>query len=296
MLRLNISIIGADSALTRTLDGIKVKYLVAGVFQTVSTSGNGDSEIDGVLKIVNRTGVSERPCTLDLIAHARGGELHLCQWLISETEGESTSLKRKVRRGTIGAVRLLGCLTAATVKGRAAMCHLKKVLGVQVFGTTSLIGARDFDESGFKRDNYLIECDRLQTGNAISAEIAGTWFADLDLAPNVGLLDEQLRAETYDEALADVLKLPAPSRWDVKPAAPQLGALATLLADRDSGLRIAPGLLLLPDAEALFPAPSENGISRFFRVTFLLGGQLLRVYPVGRRDGVLLRPSKPILL
>jgi hypothetical protein len=315
--RINISIVDGGRTLNRALSQIDPAQLqlVGGAFRDPGQA------VPGILDVARGTAPNDRPCKLDLIAHALDGELVFSKWLISPTEEQSASLKRQLDQGTIDEIRLLGCRTGATDAGRASMRHLKNVLGVRIFGTTDLIGARDFGFSGFENDDVLVEHDDLPQTIARNMAV-GPLFADrqdpaprdaqkriaasapedpalfnrLEAAPTNDLRDKDLRPETEDEARAEARLYDAtPGRWLVKDADSRV-SLTTLLSDRDPTLRVAPGLLLIPDVEVLFPIPSTDSTVRYFRVTSLLGGWLLRVYPSKYPDGVLLRPSHQVLL
>ena len=298
MPRINISIVEPDRTLERSLDKIANVRRVGGAFRV----SNGNRQIDGVLEVAQGAAENERPFQLDLIAHARDGELHLARWVISQSESASQQLVHGLAPGTLAAVRLLGCFTGQTRAGRAAMRHLKLQLkdrfgdGVKVYGTRNLIGARDFEDEGFKaaHEPLLIEHDQLPADDRETVGDEAAWFSDLEKVDVRDLTAERLQLEAEADARAQAAKYEAPSRWVVERCGPQHGTLEQVLGNRDGDPWADPGLLQLPDFELLFPAPQSNGAARWFRVTSLFGGSYLRVYPTDYPEGVLFRPQRPL--
>jgi hypothetical protein len=59
----------------------------------------------------------------------------------------------------------------------------------------------------------------------------------------------------------------------------------------DSSVALAPGLLAIPDADAIVAVGTD-----FYRATFLLGGAFVRFYTNAEPDGVILRSRGPLQL
>ena len=132
-------------------------------------------EVDGLEDLVE--GLEERMhqprcaiATVDVVAHARGGVLELGTW---DTE-DARSAARFARaaaaaltRLRVTAIRLLGCGTAATPRGRATLRRLQAEiraagLAVRVVGTTIPVWATDFDPTGLRpRFAGLVDADNL---------------------------------------------------------------------------------------------------------------------------------------
>ena len=94
---------------------------------------------------------------LDLIAHAADGQLQLGDWAITATEQMAAVIAQAIPAGLLASIRLLGCYTAATQRGVAAMRHLKEVFEVPVFGTSTIIGADSFGPVGLFSTVQLLE-------------------------------------------------------------------------------------------------------------------------------------------
>ncbi|HET9622776.1 MAG TPA: DUF4347 domain-containing protein [Kofleriaceae bacterium] len=322
-----------DPTLKRALDNITKLPLVhvPGLLPAIPPlpAPQANDEDVSVLDVLKKLVEQNLPgkITLDVIAHAHDGEIQLGTCSISDVNKKLSNLADQLTANQIRLsqfiekIRLLGCLTAETDAGRAAIRTIKKLTGVPVWGTTTLISAEDFGRTGFHSPQSLIESDQMQAargapwmakgelGAALppsSAELLDkprAWFLERPTAsfnaqllgvddngrsavPDViGHLLESLQAETAEQARRDMNAHPTgdasrPRRWDVVAAPPNGPSLADLLQSCEPEVRIVEGLLLLPDVEVLYPAPAApDGTPRFFRVTHLLGGHLIRVYP-----------------
>lgn len=286
MALLNVSVTNPDKVLAEVLDNIDGESTVRG-----ATRAPGDPS-DGVLETLLAAEVTE-PIDLDLIAHAANGELQLGNWAITAEEPFAEVLAEHLPPGLLGRVRLLGCYTADTSAGRAAMQHLKTVLGVPVWGATTELVASQFGSYGFHGAG-LIEAANLPTAapSSVGAK-AESAFARMTSIPAIPNLVDQLLVERPMQAGAMAARYPA--HWPLKKAAagfhPPLGALLGGLVP--SHLRIAPGLLLFPDAELLYPVPQRPG--KFHRASLFFGGRIVRVYPLLHPRGVLFRHSGLII-
>lgn len=287
MTRMNITVVEPDRTLARSITRIAQVYRVRDA-----------SDVHAVVQAANS---SQRPLQLDLIAHARDGKLHLGQWEISASETASEQLFQGLAPGTLAAVRLLGCFTGHTVAGRRAMRHLKRGLteqlgnSIRVYGTRNLIGARDFEQDGFRvdREPLLIEHDQLPAGDLEAIRDEAAWFSVLESLDAPFPSASQLQLESGDEARADAATY-KPVKWKVEESRPGHGSIDDVLANRDSEPWRDPGLLQLPDVELLFPVGSITGAARFVRVTSLFEGRYVRVYPIGWPEGILFRTRQPL--
>ena len=127
--------------------------------------------------------------TLDLYGHATGddGLLRLGGWLIDGRSPRVTAFFRGLAehdvlpRLGVYAVRLLACRTADTHAGRATICALADVLGLEVYGTPNLIHAAHVDADGFAPcwEHLLVgSCDLRRTTPERELEPAGVPWPD----------------------------------------------------------------------------------------------------------------------
>jgi hypothetical protein len=61
-------------------------------------------------------------------------------------------------------MRLLGCGTAETARGRATIAALADVLGLEVHGTTGAVLAANYDASGFQDRYRFLLCGSSELG------------------------------------------------------------------------------------------------------------------------------------
>ena len=73
-------------------------------------------------------------------------------------------------RNKLAAIRLLGCVTAASESGRKAMLALRNSLMLEIFGTTRGISRDDFNEDGFIETPAASTSNQLGLGLLISAD------------------------------------------------------------------------------------------------------------------------------
>jgi hypothetical protein len=282
---LNISLDQPDATLEETQKKIDLLSQVGGAFRT--TNAATKKVVDGVLETVQAEPNTSYPCQLDLIAHAREGVLHFGEWVIAPKEGAGSRIVSALGPHAINQIRILGCLTAE-LDGIAALKHLCSVFKCRIFGTTTLIGAKHFDSSGFVHPELLDEI--MPTSTKTSNANVSALFAQLDSVASTSI--NNLQHETQAESSADRLSHVEMDRWSVRIATPHTSP-TQILGSGVHDVRELPGLLQLPDRETLFPAPPVSGTPRFIRVTSFFAGQLLRLYPVGKPAGVLVRPERP---
>ncbi len=251
----------ADAELARIRELIEHRVLV---------DGRGDLE-----ELLGRLlGAGPPPIgrTLDLIGHSTpdGSLLALGAWVIDAASPKVRSFFRELAelevlpRLGVRAVRLLGCQTAGTERGRATICKLSEILGVEVLGARALLYSAHYDARGFR--------DEARHALVSSDELRGD--PDRELAP--------LPASPYPRLL-DVDALPSSPLDDHPPPWPR--RIATAAAARDL-LRLVrraagaemPGLLAQPSCELALPSARPGW---YHVAQVLLDGAFLRVYPDG---------------
>lgn len=306
--RLNVSIAPYDDRLKETLIQIRDLTLVDSheardLLEAVNLRAArvGEAVESTVVNSLALGGLADG-FTLDLIAHANAsGVLQLGEWQIDESEVQSQELARRFQALKIKprAIRLLGCNTGLFAGGQRAMRHLSEVFGdVKIFGAIAQLHSRNFEASGLSPD-----CDKLlRTTDELPrpedpATLAASrrQFEMLPPAPPIEDVFEHLRAESLEDATHDVRHTLPRARWPVRQLGPQAwnSLLGPLIQDQ---LATAPGLLAAPEAEALLAVDPPAGEPRFHRATLLLAGWLVRVYPVGVPEGVILRSQVQLTL
>src|SRR5262249_13078306 len=136
----------ADYELARVQEKIALKVLVDGRVEL--------EELFGKLLAVR---AAPTPKTLALIGHSTPDRsmLLLGDWVIDTASSTVTAFFRELAQHDVlpqlgvRAVRLLGCQTADTGRGRATICKLAEILGVEVQGTTHLIYSAHYAAEGF---------------------------------------------------------------------------------------------------------------------------------------------------
>ena len=186
--------------------------------------------------------------TLDLFGHstARDGLLRLGDWVIDADKPDVAAWFRALAdaellpRLGIRALRLLACRTSATERGRATICTLAEILGLEVYGTPHLLYDAHHNAHGFR-----VEWEFLLVG---SRELARSVFAASRGASPRTLDIDALRANTPGRRTL---------RGGVPPATPPDGctlardptpqsALGSRTVDVDARLAAAPDRCTLP--------------------------------------------------
>lgn len=220
------------------------------------------------------------PKTLDLIGHSTPSAalLTLGDWVIDARSPTVTAFFRELADHDVlpalgvTAVRLLGCMTAASPEGRATVRALADVLGLEVYGTTQLIYAAHYDRAGFRADcaHVLASASDLRDEQTDGAEVAA-----LRPAPYPRLLDVDALP------VAPLPQHTAP--WPRRVASTETAAALLRLIQRDAGAAM-PGLLAGPLCEVALPSPRRG----LFHVAHVLrDGDFVRFYPDGpERPGI----------
>lgn len=138
--------------------------------------------------------------SFDIIGHSKGEDSLLEIWdgrlLDAQVVRELAPFFQspEFRSLNVSCIRLLGCATAQSARGKAAIVALAEVAGCPVYGTVSRIGTEHFDQDGFRReadamtvdDRVLRRQDRNFSGALIQASLVATmpsnwderWFED----------------------------------------------------------------------------------------------------------------------
>jgi hypothetical protein len=212
------------------------------------------------------------PKTLDLLGHATAttGLLRLGDWVIDSASPavmawfRELANHRVLARLGIHAVRLLACRTAGTPHGRATICALAELLGVEVYGTHHLLYDAHHDEHGF--------CDRWGFLLVAASELRRT-----TRAPEVVPDREPWPRRLDVDALPAVALGPRPARWPRRIATAAAARELVALIRRDAGAQM-PGLRVAPSCELALPSVVP---ATYHLAEVLLDGGFLRFYPDG---------------
>jgi hypothetical protein len=268
----------ADYELARIQDIIGNKALVDGRVELEEVFGKLLTCRDAIAPAREQEIV---PKTLDLIGHATPGHsmLMIGDWVIDAARPAVTAFFRELAdnevlpRLGIHAVRLLGCQTADTCHGRATVCVLSDILGLEVHATTQLIYSAHYDKNGFRDDctHALVRASDLR-GVVADAR------------------DEPCR-HRYPRVL-DVDALPASPLivrdhpWPRRIASTDAARIFLRFVRRTDGAQM-PGLLAVPSCEVALPAVEPNW---YHFVQVLLEGTFVRVYPEGQHKAGVVYP------
>jgi hypothetical protein len=207
--------------------------------------------------------------TLDLIGHTRGPAslLTLGSWTLDLADPATTTLFHRIahrdllpRLGVRG-VRLLGCNSAVTPRGRATIVELARVLGLEVHGAKQLLHAGHYDAGGFR------DCWRFLLASASDLE--------RDAHPSALAVDPRPR-------VLDLAALPAvvlgsfAARWPRRFVPPQAARAILQLVRRREGARLLD--TTAPTWELALPTAAPHA---YHIADVLLDGAFLRFYPDG---------------
>jgi hypothetical protein len=260
----------ADDELSRIQDVIEHKVLV-----------DGRGELEEALGQLMLCKGRHAAKTLDLIGHSTPEQslLLLGDLVIDASSAIVTAFFRELAdndvlgRLNIHGVRLLGCQTADTGHGRATLCALADILGVEVYGTSHLIYAAHYDDAGFsERSRHTLVCssDLRRENVQARGKVEGVPYPrvlDVDALPSAPLI---------------VREHPWPRRVASMDAAREF----LRLVRRHEGAQM-PGLLASPSCEIALPASRP---SWYHLAQVLLDGEFVRVYPDGNRKAGVVFP------
>jgi hypothetical protein len=275
MARLNVSLTNPDPELAA------VQARMTHTLPTLVDGALGANSVDSV-------GLANAGCAIDLIGHSMNGIMYFASWTIDQTEGISSTLRASWPSGTPTEIRLLACNTAATADAIASLQHLQSVMGVTVYGATTPLYANDFGPDGFTSTDVLVPADGLATRPAsLSTPQIQSWFDRF--SPYEDRTFEDVRDDLQVETRPQLAAVQQRRHASRKVHALPLEALDTVLGGAHPEPRRAPGLLAVPDGEAIF----ETGPDQHVRVSYLLGGAFLRVYTDSEPGGVVFRTRGP---
>ena len=280
--RVSVSHTAPDATVQRVLDRIDHEVLVGDAL--------GADGVQGVIASQARR-TTRAPFSLDLIGHARRGVLQLGNWPV-----DGNAIWRALREACVRElaelplvkIRLLGCNTALTVDGQAAMRRLHGVFRVPVEGSKVPLSARQFDGGGFLADAVLTDQDHLPPPAQPTLQAAEQWLADFEPLPGqtIRTLADRLRRESLSDTIRDWTRTLPQLRWPIRQVT--RAQLDGVLAHAMSRPVLAPGLLALPELELVSPIADGFGAPRYHRVTVLMDGYWLRLYPRDHPEGVVL--------
>lgn len=144
-------------------------------------SGNADSEMNALRAIIHPfedvSGLDELITTLqrwchrnrrveilDAVGHSNSdGFLAIGTWLIDDSPQTAATFSELLRpwlmQLSVRTIRLLGCSTACTERGRKAMRRVAWASGCNVVGTKRFISRNDYATSGFVSGDALVNAD-----------------------------------------------------------------------------------------------------------------------------------------
>jgi hypothetical protein len=270
---LNVSASPADGELARALEIVGNEEPVEG--------------LDGLRRVLDELGACRGRRvrggrTLDLIAHSDPARLlRLGQSLIDpDDEGVRTFFERMaadqvLSRLYISELRLLGCETAMSSEGQAAIRTLTEILGIRVVGTTKLVYAAYFGEKGLKERYEPMLCDATSLPDL--DEERARWPDDPPPAPAPPFQPDAIETTPVDR-LPSVAWPRVGESADSRPHSERAADVRPLvdLVDGDDG-RVMPRMLVRPRCEVLLGS-GDDGVRR---VEILFDHELVRVRRAG---------------
>jgi hypothetical protein len=240
---------------------------------SVMVSGCGElAALFGQLLAAAEHGAAVAPKTLDLIGHTRSSAslLTLGDWVIDSADPTTAAFMRWLAehrvlpRLGVQALRLLGCNSAGSAHGRATICALGDLLGLEIYGSKQLLYAVHYGSEGF-RDCWrflLVAASELRrqacAGGVAPPGVPSPRTLDLDALPAVTLGPT---AGPYPRCIANAQ------------AARQILALV-----RRGGGAPMPGVAAAPVYELALPSTTPGA---YHVAHVLFEGAFLRFYPDG---------------
>lgn len=147
VLRLNLVSAVSD----RELDAIR---------NTVTNYENVLGLEDVISSLTRHSSQGQRIELLDVIGHSRlHGFLALGMWLIDDSAQTAASfnhwLRPSLEKLGVRTIRLLGCSTAVSTRGRYMLARIMQATGCVVLGTRRYISRTDYGTEGFISDDAL---------------------------------------------------------------------------------------------------------------------------------------------
>ena len=223
---------------------VELAHVLTRLEQPLLIDERGDVEV--LFGKLLSASAAPRVQTLDLIGSTTPqGLVQLGSWVIDGQRASTLAFFREladhevlVRLG-IQSVRLLGCRSATSEAARSTIEALSTILGIEVYGTTSLLHAAHFDARGFRSDEqHLLTC-----------------ASDL----RHGVPDQISPVGDKDPRFFDLDALPVASHLPAShvPVPPTALRGIVELVERTSGMRM-PGLLALPSHVLALPGPAPS--------------------------------------
>jgi hypothetical protein len=241
---------------------------------------DGRAELEEVLgSLLAVRSAPPMPKTLDLIGHATADSLlDLGGWVIDRKNATVSAFFRELAeqdvlpRLGVGALRLLGCGTATTQRARDTIVALSEILGLPVFGSTSVVHAGHFNADGFDPawEFLLVGARDLAFPAPAPPVQSNVRSLDLDSLPAIPLI---VHANPWPRHVLEV---------DV--------ARKVLSSIRRNEGAPMPGLLATPMCELALPSGRAN---MFHVMQLMLDAQFVRVYPDGNGPGILYPVKDP---
>lgn len=235
--------------------------------------GRGELEdLLGRLDAERERAAAVTPKTLDLIGHtrSRASLVTLGGWMIDASNPATATVFRGLAdrevlpRLGVHALRLLGCSSAGTAQGRATICTLADLLGIEVYGSRELMSPGHYDAGGF-RDCWsflLVSASELRRDSSGGGMVLATHphprVLDLDALPAITLGS---RAAACSRRIASAQ------------AAHQILQLVRRLEGAPM-----PGLAATPTCELALPSAMPGA---YHIAHVLFDGAFLQVYPDG---------------
>lgn len=270
---LTVSAREPDSELARIHAVVEHKVLV---------DGRGELEEMFCALLAART-APPMPKTLDLVGHATPASLlDLSGWVIDRANPTVTAFFRELAdnevlpRLGIASVRLFGCGTASTQRGRDTLATLTEILEIPVLGTTSIVHAGHFRRDGFDPVwNFLLVGPQDLAAPAVAPVVVADTL-DIDRLSAVPLDPNEPAWPRHIVGQDDAKRLLA-------------------LVRRSEGAEM-PGLLARPVCEIALPTGRGN---LHHMMQIMLEGQFVRVYSNATSAGLMYPvrdPSKLLAL
>jgi len=246
------------------------------------------------LRACRRCAATGNTRTLDLIGHANQTRLlQLGTSVVDPSEAEVRQLFEQMAADGvmqslhIGELRLLGCETAMSSEGQAAIRDLTEILGIRVVGTTRLVYAAHFGDKGLKDRYERMLCDASNLPDLDDERILWPQDPLPALAPRFEL-------DALETVPAD--QLPAvgwPRVGENADTRPRAGSIADTrplvdLVDASDG-RVMPSMLARPRCELLV----GSGADQVHRVEVLFDYELVRVHPADMTSSAVYRVKNP---
>lgn len=235
-----------------------------------------------VVKEVASCPVLKSGVTIDLISHATSDRQTMLfdEWEILNDQSLASfceGLQRSLKGGPLGGVRLLGCGTAGTAEGLAAMRAMESKLQVPVYGTRTRIDASSFSEEEYI-DGSLVRWNEVD----LVAPAPELWR----IPPSLFQLKPSAK-ELFDPAVLDKIDAQFSLLWKILSPVVDLSEACEL-----------PGLLLQPLCSSMVPFLNKRGdkkgkvaidVIATLHIDVLFKFRLLRIWSADGTRGYIFR-------